>query len=898
MAEALAVLSIIDASASLIVKCASVVKSLSDLVAKYKTAELTIKVLIEQVETIKVAWARIQKWTEEYHQRQSTNIRDDDELLEQLYRKLDCGELVLSALEADLEQYTTIDKKSLRPNQRTKLIWNEIAFREHRDRIRDQVSTMSLLLQVLILPTPKDRDQLIKRSSILLQASDDSAYSIIPSRWSRSIKTTSTISDDKHKSDLIYRRLSCEDDLFTAAVYKRSYRSRNKIPRDNSNHPIFSNATLDLRETASKELKVRISALSEARPIDLRANDAVNTSSDPSLDLVQASLSKSEDAMQKFLLSCEFGLAAEVRTGLMDTRILPGLLQKKSSALRLALSLAIRKKHTDVVALLLTANNLILKASAPRTGFLEEAIESGSEAMVDLLISKGLSAQGSPPERCPLHDSIKRGHKLITETLLRHGVITDTCDEDSNYPLHVAVSRGDIETTRLLLEAGASPNSVDKDFQTPLHLAARGKCEISLLLLHHGADLGSQDRWGANAIHLIAKYASPVTLSTMIENFGADLNGKDRQLQRQPIHYAAMGGHAENIGVLFGHGASIDCEDINSLQPLHLALSSYAIEAIRILLYHGALSRLPRSPHLDPLNIAIRQGAWEAVRILVDHSLNVDYVDHEGYRPLNLAISNSLPIDIIDRLIQKGANPNSGLSLLHVPTPLCVAVSQASSTFVGTLLEAGALPDIGGGEYYSPLCHSIQQANFDLAEQLLEKGADPNRCIDKNGDTIFHLVARSAFIRPDLVTASWTLNAIPYKRMLGETQPWGTIYDAPRCHWLQGRTLHLLTKYGADANHRNNRGQSPLSYALRMRDKSVTRFLLQHGAIMPSDKIVSNIAKTLEAYTRQSSEREKNVRNFLSAVERMEPVGTGKALSRELKKQLRLAAFHGDLACL
>lgn len=56
------------------------------------------------------------------------------------------------------------------------------------------------------------------------QKSDESAYSIVPSRMSSRlfISTNQGLSSDDNMS---YRRLSFEDDIFTAQVYKRSYRT-------------------------------------------------------------------------------------------------------------------------------------------------------------------------------------------------------------------------------------------------------------------------------------------------------------------------------------------------------------------------------------------------------------------------------------------------------------------------------------------------------------------------------------------------------------------------------------------------------------------------------------------------------------------------------------------------
>ena len=81
---------------------------------------------------------------------------------------------------------------------------------------------MVLLLQVLQLPTREARHKLLQESSHALRDSDESAYSIVPSR--RSISIHSFVSQiSQETTDLTYQRLSFEEDLFAAPVYKRRY---------------------------------------------------------------------------------------------------------------------------------------------------------------------------------------------------------------------------------------------------------------------------------------------------------------------------------------------------------------------------------------------------------------------------------------------------------------------------------------------------------------------------------------------------------------------------------------------------------------------------------------------------------------------------------------------------
>ncbi len=149
MAEAALIFSIITASASLAMKCGEVAKTLNDITAKYKKAELSMSLLLQQIDTIKAAWERISAWSTACQER-LTATGNDTNLLGRLDRSLKCGNLVVSALEDDLKAYK-FEGGLLTFRQRSKLVWNDDTIQNHQTRVRDQVATMTLLLQVLNL---------------------------------------------------------------------------------------------------------------------------------------------------------------------------------------------------------------------------------------------------------------------------------------------------------------------------------------------------------------------------------------------------------------------------------------------------------------------------------------------------------------------------------------------------------------------------------------------------------------------------------------------------------------------------------------------------------------------------------------------------------------------------
>jgi hypothetical protein len=73
-------------------------------------------------------------------------------------------------------------------------------------------------------PSRDSRAELLQVENRTLKISDESAWTIVNSRAS-----FSTRDDSSRKSfesaELVYKPLDCENDLFTARVYKRNYRS-------------------------------------------------------------------------------------------------------------------------------------------------------------------------------------------------------------------------------------------------------------------------------------------------------------------------------------------------------------------------------------------------------------------------------------------------------------------------------------------------------------------------------------------------------------------------------------------------------------------------------------------------------------------------------------------------
>ena len=144
--DPITLLAVIQGSVSLVDKCLEAVKGLHDLALKYRHAQLAILSMTQELDIISLAWEQI-----------SERIKDcgdddviDSEVLRRIKRSLDCGLLVISALEQDLAHYSDA-AESFSSAQRLKSIWNSGTLQAHLDRIRGQAQSMSLLLTVVKL---------------------------------------------------------------------------------------------------------------------------------------------------------------------------------------------------------------------------------------------------------------------------------------------------------------------------------------------------------------------------------------------------------------------------------------------------------------------------------------------------------------------------------------------------------------------------------------------------------------------------------------------------------------------------------------------------------------------------------------------------------------------------
>ena len=239
-----------------------------------------------------------------------------------------------------------------------------------------------------------------------------------------------------------------------------------------------------------------------------------------------------------------------------------------------------------------------------------------------------------------------------------------------------------------------------------------------------------------------------------------------------------------------------------------------------------------------------------AALALLEHGAELSPQNIDGQIPLHL-VSQRFPChvtgDVVRLLLERGMDVNSRDRARE--TPLHLASSKSWAEIVQVLLEYGADADARNADGQTPL-HRVPQWEYyfdngaEVVLQLLKhtKGLDVNTR-DKSQETPLHLA--SYYLSDDvvevlldhgaLVNAENIRRQIPLHQLVlgnhkcrirkpNETRGLGR-WEIKVVH-----TAQLLLERGAGVNAQDERLETPLHLASRLRLHEMARILLKHGA--------------------------------------------------------------------
>jgi len=422
----------------------------------------------------------------------------------------------------------------------------------------------------------------------------------------------------------------------------------------------------------------------------------------------------------------------------------------------------------------------------------------------------------------------------------------DPRDVNGSTPLLVAASNGDAAQVRQLLKAGANPNVRNKLDTTPLLEAAfHSNLEMIEALLDAGADPNVSGPDGQTPLMLVAR-GTNVVAAKMLLGKGANPRASESQRHQTALMWAAANSQAPMTRLLLEVGADVDAKTATDLmtplvsaepraQPrspggmtaLMFASREGCLDCVAAMVERGASVNLPDPEGVTPLLWAIWNTRFDVAKYLIGHGADVNRWDWWGRTPLYLAVDyvtlphggrpdqpaldETLPIDIVRLLLDKGADPNPQLKM--------TAPLRATGN------DRGLDPMLAPGT--TPLIRAAKAMDVESMKALLEHGADISLSNSRN---MTATLAASGMGSTDADTRGYFTTSDVQDRaiaaldlLFGSGSPAlvngkaGQFAQVPlhgAAFWGWNRVVEYLLQKGADINLADNRGYTAVDYAM------------------------------------------------------------------------------------
>ncbi len=370
-------------------------------------------------------------------------------------------------------------------------------------------------------------------------------------------------------------------------------------------------------------------------------------------------------------------------------------------------------------------------------------------------------------------------------------------------PLFKAVSSGaPKELIEKLIDRGASLNVYSSYGSTCLHSAlSRGDEDVFFLLARRGADLFILDGEGRTLLEAAVSscYKKPEIIAYLLQNgFSPNSPCKD---SLSPLHLAVQEDDFETVRLLIVAGADVNFRGGRWYKetPLHLAVQREALDLVQLLIQSGADVCAKREDHKSSLHLSAENDTTEIAQLLLEQGANIHQQDLKGTTPLGCAIS-AFSIEHCRLFLEHQANPNQeqfdGKNYLHLLAAQSFYDRRSYETqaIVEMLFDYNI--DLNKKDFLgaTPLHCAAQDAHFLLFRQLLDHGADVH--------------ALDCLLQTPLHYATWSGHS------------WKKIKPI----------LEALAEKGVNFNAKEEKGLTPLHFAVMNSNSPVVKWLLQKGA--------------------------------------------------------------------
>jgi uncharacterized protein len=365
------------------------------------------------------------------------------------------------------------------------------------------------------------------------------------------------------------------------------------------------------------------------------------------------------------------------------------------------------------------------------------------------------AAEITPVSPAKLAAAIKSGQRAAAlDMIAKKSADVNAAEADGSTPLLWAANQNDTDLALRLLKAGANAKVKNQLGSTPLGEAAlNANTALIKALLDAGADPNTAEADGQTPLMVVAR-TSNVAAAKLLLDKGANPNVRETQRGQTALMWAAAGSQGAMMRELLAHGAEVDAKsDTDLMTPLVssepraqprppggmtamlFSTREGCMDCVKALVEKGAKLDLADPEGVTPLITAVFNTRFDVAKYLIEKGANIDKWDWWGRTPLYLAVDyntlphggrpdqpaldETLPIDIIRILLDKGANPNPQLKLFPPyratgndrgldtmisvgTTPLLRAAKALDAPAIKLLLEHGAIVDLPNSQGWTP----------------------------------------------------------------------------------------------------------------------------------------------------------------------------------------------------
>jgi len=246
--------------------------------------------------------------------------------------------------------------------------------------------------------------------------------------------------------------------------------------------------------------------------------------------------------------------------------------------------------------------------------------------------------------------------------------------------------------------------------------------------------------------------------------------------------YACEKGKINTVKKFIENGVDVN---IGNGAPLVVAAINGRIEVVKELLKAKADIN---KQCIECWNMSALMGAAaydqpDMVQLLLDKRAEVNLQGNEYYTALNYAAHGSGSLEIVQKLIKAGADPN--IKTQYGDNALTLAIDAENFHLVEPLLKAGADPNVESHNGFIALIQASAKGNVEAVKLLLEYGADVNKQTKNKRDNALILAADNNHLD----------------------------------------VIKVLLEAGADPNIKNDTGKDAEGYARQRGYKNIEQFL-------------------------------------------------------------------------